>query len=188
MTIDSIIDHIIQVEGHAYTNNPADSGGPTKYGITQRTLSKHRSRQVSPGEVASLTESEARAIYYKLYVVDPGYEPITVFAPDVAYELVDSGVNVGPGRATEWLQRALNVLNRQGKDYADIPVDGDCGPATIKALKALLDKRGSLVLLRALNCLQGAFYIALAEKRQKDEAFVAGWLLNRVTILQPGVK
>ena len=39
---------------------------------------------------------------------------------------------------------------------------------------------GEVVLVRALNSLQGAFYVELAEKRQKDEAFVYGWLLNRV--------
>lgn len=183
--IKDIIDHILLVEGSQYTNDPNDSGGPTKYGITQRTLSKYRGRQVSPGEVASLTESEARSIYYKLYVVDPGFEPVTIFAPDIAAELVDSGVNLGPGRATEWLQRSLNALNRMGRDYADLKVDGDCGPATVKALKAFLAVRGDkgkVVLLRALNSLQGAFYIDLAERRQKDETYVFGWFLNRVVI------
>jgi len=35
-------------------------------------------------------------------------------------------------------------------------------------------------MVLALNCLQGAFYVELAEKREKDERFVYGWLLNRV--------
>ncbi len=39
-----------------------------------------------------------------------------------------------------------------------------------------------MVPLRALNALQGAFYVELAERRAKDEAFVYGWLLNRVEI------
>jgi len=38
------------------------------------------------------------------------------------------------------------------------------------------------VLLRALNCLQGERYIALAEGRPKDEAFIYGWLRTRVTL------
>ena len=57
------------------------------------------------------------------------------------------------------------------------------GPSTLKALNAYLTKRGTqgeLVLLRALNCLQGAFYIELVERRYKDEVFIYGWLLNRV--------
>jgi len=39
-----------------------------------------------------------------------------------------------------------------------------------------------LVLCRALNCLQGAYYIELAERREKDERFVYGWLKNRVVL------
>lgn len=37
-TIDDIISDIIRAEGTAYTNDPRDSGGPTKYGITQAAL------------------------------------------------------------------------------------------------------------------------------------------------------
>lgn len=33
--IDQIIDQILAEEGAAYTNDSRDSGGPTKYGITQ---------------------------------------------------------------------------------------------------------------------------------------------------------
>jgi len=57
------------------------------------------------------------------------------------------------------------------------------GPLTVHALKSYMDKRhfdGEMVLLKALNALQGAYYIELAEKRPKDEAFEFGWLKNRV--------
>ena len=45
-----------------------------------------------------------------------------------------------------------------------------------------LDEAGEHVMLRALNCLQGAFYINLSRSRQKDETFLYGWLDNRVAI------
>jgi hypothetical protein len=57
------------------------------------------------------------------------------------------------------------------------------GALTIFALGQYLAKRGKAgetVLLRALNCLQGASYIDLAERRKKDETFLFGWLANRV--------
>src|SRR5690606_12109578 len=152
MTIDSIIDHIIQVEGHAYTNNPADRGGPTKYGITQRTLSRVLGHPATAEDVQRLSEADARGIYRKLYVTDPGFDQVAALAPEIGFALVDSGVNCGQGRAAEWLQRALNALNREGKDYADRKVDGDIGPATLAALRAYLAKRGApgrAVLLRA---------------------------------------
>ena len=183
MNTDSIIDHIIQVEGHAYTNNPADRGGPTKYGITQRTLSRVLGHPATPEDVQRLSESDARGIYRKLYVTDPGFDRVGALAPEIGFELVDAGVNVGPPRAAEWLQRALNALNRQGRDYADVKVDGDVGPATLEALRAFVAKRGAtgrVVLLRALNGYQAAHYLTLAERDPRQETFVYGWLLNRV--------
>ena len=31
-----------------------------------------------------------------------------------------------------------------------------------------------------LNCLQGAYYVDLAERREKDQRFMYGWLTHRV--------
>jgi lysozyme family protein len=101
----------------------------------------------------------------------------------VADELFDTGVNQGTVAAGQYLQRSLNALNQRASLYADIPADGDVGPMTIAALRAFVSRRGAqgtTVLLRALNALQGSFYIALTERRSKDEDFVYGWLLNRV--------
>jgi lysozyme family protein len=181
--VDDIITEILRKEGSAYTDNPADSGGPTRYGITLATLARHRGRATTAAEVMRLTEAEAREIYRIRYVLEPGYAPVLALSPPIGAELVDTAVNAGPGRATEFLQRALNALNRQGKDYADITVDGQCGPGTAAALRAFLARRGTegeTVMLRALNCLQGEFYISLAERRPKDETFLYGWLKERV--------
>ena len=51
------------------------------------------------------------------------------------------------------------------------------------ALDGYLAARGSageIVLLRAMEALQGERYIALAERRPSQEAFLYGWLANRV--------
>ena len=103
--------------------------------------------------------------------------------PDaLAEEVVDTAVNMGVTRAGKFLQRALNALNNQNKLYSDLVVDGDIGRATIAALRAYLSKREENVLIKALNCLQGAYYIELSERRQKDERFVYGWIKNRVKL------
>ena len=39
---------------------------------------------------------------------------------------------------------------------------------------------GETVLLRAMEALQGERYIALAERRPSQEAFLYGWLANRI--------
>jgi len=70
------------------------------------------------------------------------------------------------------------------RDYPDLVPDGRIGPATIAALDAFLESRGKsggeTVLLRALEALQGERYLRLAEKRPANEAFLYGWLANRI--------
>jgi lysozyme family protein len=101
---------------------------------------------------------------------------------------MDSGVNVGPDRATKWLQTALNAFNgsyRTPPSWPEIAVDGRIGPGTIGALTAMVTLRGvrdtNTVLLRALNAQQGAHYLSISATSPKNEAFTFGWFLNRVS-------
>lgn len=176
---ETALKHTLGIEG-AYSDHPADSGGATMYGITE-ALARRYGYQ---GPMHRLPLSEATRIYRAAFWDALHLDEVATLAPQVAYEMFDSAVNVGTDRAVRWLQRALNVLNQQGRLYADLTEDGDLGPKTLAALQAYLWHRGTdgeRVLLRALNSLQGAFYIELAERRQKDEVFVFGWLLHRVT-------
>jgi lysozyme family protein len=81
------------------------------------------------------------------------------------------------------VQRALNALNRGATDYPDIAVDRKIGPRTLAALKGFIDRRGErgeTVLLKAIEALQGERYMRLAEQRPGNEAFLYGWLANRL--------
>lgn len=172
------INGIIDIEG-GYTNDLVDSGGETNWGITIATARKYGytgAMKIMPREIAY-------AIYSKMYWDKLRLDDIEKLSKVIAEELADTGVNQGVQRAGEFLQRSLNALNQNAKDYPDMTVDGWIGNQTIAALKAYLNKRGTkgeVILYRALNCLQGAFYIDLAERRQKDEKYVNGWFLNRV--------
>lgn len=182
-TVRQIIDGILAVEGSEYTDNPADSGGPTKYGITLATLSAWRGHACTAQDVQDLERGEAYQIYEHRYYYQPGFDRVANYSVLLAEELTDSGVNLGPGRPSRWLQRCLNVLNNRGTYYADIGVDGAIGPNTERALAAYIDQRGAegeQVLFNMLNALQGAKYIELAERREKDETFVYGWFRLRV--------
>jgi lysozyme family protein len=117
------------------------------------------------------------------YVVAPGFMRIAAINISIANELVDSGVNCGPGRPGKWLQRTLNLLNRQAKLFADLEVDGVLGPQTQLALLYVLEHRGldgEKVILSALNCQQGSYYMEITENRAANEEFFFGWMLNRV--------
>lgn len=178
MTIKNIIDEIIRVEG-GYVNDPSDSGGETNFGITVAVARKSG----YTGDMKKLTKKMAYDIYYKSYVVDPGFDKIAEVDMDVAGELVDTGVNMGTAVAGKFLQQALNAFNDGGLKYPDITVNGVVGKAAVSALQAFLKQRGAEgkdVLLTALNSLQGARYIMLAEMKPQNERFVYGWIKNRV--------
>jgi lysozyme family protein len=103
----------------------------------------------------------------------------------IGEEMIDTGVNMGVSLPGPWLQRILNALNQEARTFPDLVVDGNLGPATIAALRSVLDQRGysgEIVIARALNCLQGARYLEITEKRAANEAFFYGWMLNRVGI------
>lgn len=183
MSIEGIISAIIEREGE-FVDHPDDKGGPTKFGITLNTLSTFRARKVTVDEVKALSRSEAFNILYEMYVKEPKFDLIVDESPKIAAELVDAGVLSGVHRPAGWLQISLNCLNNRGKDYPDIEEDGKIGPATIGALRALLAKRGlngELVLLRMLESLQGAFFIIVAQKNIRNESFIFGWFLNRIS-------
>ena len=52
--------------------------------------------------------------------------------------------------------------------------------AALRSFLALRGKPGEVVLLKALEALQGERYLALAESRPANEAFLYGWLANRI--------
>lgn len=173
-----VINHILHVEG-GYVNDPADSGGETNFGITKRVARKYGYL----GSMKEMPKFTAREIYEQMYWHSMNLDLVEKLSPSIAKELADTGVNMGIGRAGEFLQRSLNVLNNRQKLYNDIRVDNDIGPITIKTLEKFLKIRGSageLVLYNMLNCLQGAFYVKLAERRQKDEKFMFGWFSHRI--------
>lgn len=179
MDVKQLIDQLLDREG-GYVNHPNDRGGPTHYGITEAVARAHG----YAGSMRSLPRDEAAAIYRRLYWLRPRFDQVARRSRTIAAELFDTGVNMGPAVAATFLQRALSALNRDRRDYPDLVPDGRIGPATLAALDSFLDIRGKsggeMVLLRALDALQGERYIRLAERRPANEAFLYGWLANRI--------
>ena len=180
MSFDKAFEITLGHEGK-YANDPRDSGGETMWGITVAVARKHG----YTGPMRLMPLSVAKGIYREDYWNRVRLEDVDELAPRVAEEVFDTGVNCGTKRAVVFLQQCLNALNNQGKLYPDIQADGIIGPATLRALKDYMRIRkleGELVLLRMLNAMQGAFYIELAARRQKDEAFIYGWFRTRISI------
>ncbi|MCM8557741.1 glycoside hydrolase family 108 protein [Sphingomicrobium sediminis] len=177
--VDRLVDALIERKG-GFVDHPDDRGGATRWGITERVARAHG----YAGPMRELPREEARHIYRRIYWLRPRFDDVAERLPLVAAELFDTGANMGPAVAATFLQRALNALNRQGRDYPDLVPDGRIGEKTLGALDAFLDKRGrkngGIVIHRALEALQGARYLRLAETRPANESFLYGWLANRL--------
>jgi len=95
---------------------------------------------------------------------------------DVAEELYDTAVNMGIKYATIFLQKSLNVLNRNQRNYHDIAVDGAIGPQTLDILDRHIQLEGSSThLLFWMNVYQAARYLEISERDNTQEIFIRGW-------------
>ena len=109
MTKDEIFNSVLGKEG-GYVDHPDDKGGPTKWGITQNTARAHGYR----GDMRDLTREQALEILEADYWYGPRFDQVAALSSDIAAELCDTGVNMGPTVASKMLQRWLNVFNLLG--------------------------------------------------------------------------
>ncbi len=180
--VQEIVDHIIDVEG-GYVDNKDDSGGETKYGVTEKVARANGYE----GHMSELPITFAQDLYVTEYYLTPKFNLVAEVSETLAKEMMDSGVNVGYRTPIKWFQRLLNVSNCKQKYYKDIEVDGYLGSKSIGAYTALCKRRGELeaekYIFNGLNSFQQVYYVELAERREKDETFVYGQIVNRVEYL-----
>jgi lysozyme family protein len=166
--------------GPTYTNNPADDGGPTKFGITAATAIAAG----YTGSIAGMTKALAVSIYRTIYWLRPGFDLVDPILPPLAAYLFNIGVNRGPKVPVQLLQRTLNAFGNGGATYQKLLVDGSCGPVTRGVITAYLDHRpasenGAAVLLGTLRSLVAADYVAIVETNSTVAEFAYGWLRDR---------
>ena len=152
-TIEEIITDILQREG-GLVNNPADKGGRTDKGISE----KYHPEAWADGKV---TEAEARTIYLKKYVLTPGFDKIK--GSHLQTQLVDFGVHSGPQLAIMKLQKILG----------GIVVDGVIGPETLAALEVIDDMDH---LNNKLMCERIRMIGRIVGKDRSQAQFLNGWL------------
>lgn len=157
--IDAVIRRICNREG-GYTNDPADAGGPTKYGITQATLSAWRKQPVTANDVKLLTLEEACQIYKAVYVIKPGY--LLLQDEPLAEQLIDAGVNHGSDTAIRMLQKVVGTT-----------VDGQIGKNT----KAKYDEmKPSWKVFSKFMARRLALYKSIIQNKSTQAKFAAGWM------------
>lgn len=172
---------IDKIEGTAYTDIASDKGGKTKFGITEATAIAFKylwPKYNFNGNMKDMPRGLAEEIYLIGFWNKISGEQIRVHNPALAAILFNIGVNSAPSRAGILLQRSLNVLNRDQKDYPDVKVDGSIGRNTLNALQAYRDKRGwrgMMILTNTILALMGARYVDISEADVSQEDFTNGW-------------
>lgn len=156
---------VLRWEG-GFVDHPADPGGRTNRGVTQRTYNAWRAQQGLPSrDVKRIQEPEVHAIYESGYWIPPRCDLL-----DQPLDLVhlDTAVNMGPRRAVRFLQQAVGCS-----------VDGDFGPGTRRAVEAC--NAGDAV---AKYCsLREAFYRQIVANKPDQAVFLKGWM-NRLNSLR----
>lgn len=173
-TIYELVDHMLGHEG-GYVNDPKDPGGETNWGVTIGNARAAGYR----GDMKDMPRDWAVRFYIDKFWKAPKFDQVGELCWPAAVLLFDQGVNMGVNTAAKALQRVLNALNREAKDYPDLAVDGALGPKSIAALRSYLSKRpgieGRRVLCVFLLSSRGERYLDIVEGRPTSERFLYGW-------------
>lgn len=161
------LNRVIEREG-GYVDHPQDRGGPTKYGITQKTLSAFWGSQASAEDVEQITQRLARMIYDLMFWKQPGFDKLDC-DENLAELLFDTGVNHGTVMAVTLVQRVVGVND-----------DGILGPITRRAVNTY----GFRKLFIDLLATRIEFYGRIVQGDSSQAVFITGWLRRMNHFLQ----
>lgn len=184
----SIAYKLTGINESGYSNNKEDAGGETWNGIARnywkdwegwRVIDFQKQLPGFPANISSVKDKLAplEEDFFKVNFWDK-CRCGEINNQDIANELYDTAVNFGTQRAISMAQEACNLLNKNGKDYEDIEVDGKIGSKTLSAIN---NHKYKDALFNTMNILQGEAYIKNCRANPKKEIFFRGWL-SRVVI------
>jgi len=155
-TFGQVVDAVIKREG-GLVNDSDDSGGLTKYGISQRAFPEE--------DISIINEARAKSLYLKHYWRPCKAERLPEKIREAYFDMV---VNMGQSRAVKILQEACNQKG------SDLIVDGLIGPKTIKEAKAL--EKDRLTAFRVL------YYAKIVLNNSIQMKFYYGWYRRSIEI------
>lgn len=150
------VNFVLSNEG-GYSNDPEDSGGKTKFGISQRSYPNVN--------LDTLTIEQAKKIYKKDFWDSQLYKNINNL--NVVTKIFDLAVNMGAKWAHRLVQRALRAVETK-----NVFEDGILGPITLNAINNAKPNE----LLAALKSEAAGHYRIIATINQKQKKFLKGWL------------
>lgn len=160
-----------------YANNPNDSGGETYAGIAKNywpswpgwpTVDSAVAANIHTVNQTLAANSSLQAMVQAFYKTN-FWDPIAldqINDQQVGNQLFDTGVNMGVGIGSRFLQQAVNVLKP-----GTLTVDGQVGPLTISAANSL----NGQALYNAICQLRKARYEAIIAANPSQEQFRNSW-------------
>lgn len=165
MSFQLAVEKVLKHEG-GFVDHPADRGGATNWGITQKVYEKFKGRAVTLAEMKNMPKSDAIAIYKAEYWDKVGGGQLKFYS--IAFVIFDQAINRGVGSAVMQAQR-----------IAGVKADGAMGPKTIAAINTMGETDFmSKYLAASLN-----FYESVVKNRPSQSAFIDGWR-NRITSIE----
>ena len=190
MNFDIAFETIVKIEG-GYVNDPDDKGGETYAGISRKfnpdwkgweKIDELKKENNFPKNLKTnpVISQMVKDFYRETFWDDLKCDSLPGL---ISREVFEQAVNIGKRTAAKHLQRAVNLLNDNGKLFEDVNVDGVIGEKTITAVSKVckLGERKDL-LFNILNILQGSRYIMLMERNPVYEKYI-GWF-KRVIIMK----
>lgn len=174
-------------EGY-YSNHPSDRGGETWKGIARnfhqdwdgwKIIDQYIDKKML--SYNNLLEHKVKEFYKKNYWDKLRLTEVSQYIPATGIELFDVAVNMGVLRASMFLQRALNILNRAEKSWDDLIVDGKIGNITLSVIDKYIQNDDEQYIFKLIVLLKAKHYIDIVEKNETQEVFIRGWL-NRIQL------
>jgi lysozyme family protein len=166
---DQCIGYVIENEG-GFVNHPADSGGPTKYGVTLATLSRWRRQELTADDVQSMDVEEAHKIYYEYY-----WFPLRLYSIEsiaVATAILDTAVLRGNTKAVMYMQKTCNAFISKKSPMKGLDVDGRISTDLTGRINTC---DPSLWVQQFADFLKKAF-IQITLDHPEKKVFLPGWL------------
>ena len=171
-----------------YSNHSADRGGETWKGIAREfhpswlgwgIIDQYVKKDML--KYNDLLEVYVQDFYKRLYWDKVNLTKVGELLPDTSLELFDIAVNMGTLRAGQFLQRALNIFNRDEKKWNDLVVDGKIGNMTLSVIDKYKEGDNNNYILKLVILLKAKHYIDIVENNKTQEVFIRGWL-NRIQL------
>jgi len=116
-----------------------------------------------------------KKFYFDNYWNKMKLDEISQAFPELAIKLFTLAVNTGTYKTgIKYLQKALNYLNRNGKEFPNLDEDGIIGEKTLSAFYHLVNTGFKEDILTVIKLLQGRHYLNLMDKHPEYREF-RGW-------------